>query len=103
MIYSIAVLSKSFSFSFSNLVSATPVWENRHDEHSLEDAHRHGLHLSLLSAGGAAEPGSCFLKNGDRWLFVGDSITNADVYRQVLLRVLQHYHPDADIIVGTAR
>jgi len=46
--------------------------------------------------------GSCFLKNGDRWLLIGDSITNIDTYRQVALRILQHYHPDADIMVGNS-
>ena len=50
----------------------------------------------------AADRGSCFLKNGDRWLFVGDSITATDTYRKLLLRVLQHYHPEADILVGNS-
>lgn len=49
-----------------------------------------------------AQSDSSFLKNGDRWLFVGDSITHADTYRQALLRVLQHHHPDADILVGNS-
>jgi lysophospholipase L1-like esterase len=46
--------------------------------------------------------GDSFLKDGDKWLFIGDSITNIDTYRKVVLRVLQHYHPDADIIVGNS-
>lgn len=46
--------------------------------------------------------GSCFLHNGDRWLFVGDSITATDTYRKLLLRVLQHFHPEADILVGNS-
>ena len=50
----------------------------------------------------AADRGSCFLKNGDRWLLIGDSITNIDTYRQAALRVLQLYHPDADIMVGNS-
>ncbi|CAN5455794.1 hypothetical protein BH09VER1_BH09VER1_36500 [soil metagenome] len=59
--------------------------------------------VSLASpAADAPDPGSCFLKNGDRWLFVGDSITDTDTYRQLLLRVLQHYHPDADLQVGNS-
>ncbi len=58
--------------------------------------------LSIPIHGQAAKPDSCFLKNKDRWLFVGDSITNADIYRQLLLRVLQFYHPDADIMVGNS-
>jgi len=49
-----------------------------------------------------ANPGECFLKNGDRWLFIGDSITGFDTYRQVVYSVLQHYHPDADIYVGNS-
>ncbi len=43
-----------------------------------------------------------FFKNGDRWVLNGDSITNTDTYRQLMLRVLQHYHPDADIRVGNS-
>ena len=43
-----------------------------------------------------------FLKDGDRWLFIGDSITHNDTYRQIELRTLQHYHPDADIQVGNS-
>jgi len=42
------------------------------------------------------------LKQGDRWLFVGDSITHTDTYRQVVLLVLQHFHPTADIMVGNS-
>ena len=43
-----------------------------------------------------------FFKNGERWLLIGDSITNTDTYRQLMLRVLQHYHPEADIMVGNS-
>ena len=57
--------------------------------------------LSSLSALGTGR-GASFLKNGDRWLFVGDSITHTDTYRQVILRILQHHHPEADIMVGNS-
>jgi lysophospholipase L1-like esterase len=50
----------------------------------------------------AADPGACFLKNGDKWLLIGDSITNTDTYRQLIVRTLQHYHPAADIRVGSS-
>jgi hypothetical protein len=43
-----------------------------------------------------------FFRNGDRWMLVGDSITNTDTYRQLVLRMLRHYHPDADIVVGNS-
>ena len=51
---------------------------------------------------GAEEQSSSFLKNGDRWLFIGDSITNTDTYRQVVLAVLRHFHPDADLMFGNS-
>lgn len=50
----------------------------------------------------AAGRDASFFKNGDRWLLVGDSITNTDTYRQLMLRVFQHYHPEADIMVGNS-
>jgi lysophospholipase L1-like esterase len=56
--------------------------------------------LAGMSAQAAKEPS--FLKNGDRWVLVGDSITHTDTYRQLVLRVLQHYHPEADIRVGNS-
>ena len=52
------------------------------------------------SAPAGTDKGGSFFRNGDRWLLVGDSITNTDTYRQLMRRVLQHYHPDADIMVG---
>lgn len=39
----------------------------------------------------------CFIKEGDRWGFYGDSITAAGVYTRVLERVFRHFHPDADV------
>ncbi len=45
--------------------------------------------ITAVRASEVPDRGSCFLKNGDRWLFVGDSITSTDTYRQLLLRVLQ--------------
>ncbi|MHC4884978.1 MAG: GDSL-type esterase/lipase family protein [Planctomycetota bacterium] len=56
----------------------------------------------LASSLFAADRGESFLKEGDRWLFVGDSITQTDTYRKLILRVLQHHHPKADIMVGNS-
>jgi len=38
-----------------------------------------------------------FLREGDRWLFTGDSITYYDTYREAAERVARHFHPDADL------
>ena len=62
-----------------------------------------GIFLFSISVVFSGEnQGASYLKNGDRWLLLGDSITNTDTYRQLTLRVLQHYHPDADIMVGNS-
>ncbi|NDC63536.1 MAG: hypothetical protein EBZ59_06010 [Planctomycetia bacterium] len=47
----------------------------------------------------AAEPAprTCFLQDGDVWVFHGDSITHADTYRRLCERVFRHHHPDADV------
>lgn len=52
-----------------------------------------GVLIGISGSSNAAETAS-FLKKGDRWLLVGDSITNTDTYRQIMKRVLDHYHPD---------
>ncbi len=40
---------------------------------------------------------TCFLRDGDIWVFHGDSITHADTYRRLCERVFRHYHPNADV------
>jgi len=40
----------------------------------------------------------CFLKDGDRWGFYGDSITDFNVYPRVIERVFKHFHPDANVV-----
>jgi len=40
-----------------------------------------------------------FVKNGDRWVCYGDSITAAGTYPKILERVLKHYHPEAEFTV----
>jgi hypothetical protein len=54
-----------------------------------------GLAACCLAATAAAEPS--FLRAGDRWLFLGDSITHYDVYRAAVERVARHFHPEADL------
>ncbi|MEI6520628.1 MAG: GDSL-type esterase/lipase family protein [bacterium] len=45
----------------------------------------------------AADDGVSFLRDGDVWVFHGDSITHADTYRRACERVFRHYHPDAKV------
>ncbi len=57
---------------------------------------------SLLASGYGAgvEPapsGESFFRKGDRWLLTGDSITFTDTYREVVKRVMDHFHPDNGI------
>jgi hypothetical protein len=47
------------------------------------------LLLGLVAVGGES-----FFRADDRWLLTGDSITQTDTYRQVVERVMRHYHPD---------
>jgi len=44
----------------------------------------------------AQDPG-CFIKDGDRVGFFGDSITEAAVYGQATELVFHHFHPDANV------
>lgn len=39
------------------------------------------------------------LRDGDRWVCLGDSITAEDIYPRILGRVFAHYHPDAKLTV----
>ncbi len=49
----------------------------------------------VAAAGG--EPQTCFLREGDVWVFLGDSITHADTYRRIVDRVVKHFHPEASL------
>ncbi len=53
----------------------------------------------LFPAAHAGEAGG-FLRDGERWLLLGDSITHNDTYRRLLLRLIAHHHPEADIVLG---
>ncbi|MCY3022847.1 MAG: GDSL-type esterase/lipase family protein [Planctomycetota bacterium] len=56
------------------------------------------LLISVLLAGASrAGDAACFLRNGDVWVFHGDSITHADTYRRLCARVFRHYHPEANV------
>jgi lysophospholipase L1-like esterase len=44
-----------------------------------------------------AGAGSCFIKDGDRVAFFGDSITAHKVYGELLERVFRHSHPEANV------
>ena len=54
----------------------------------------------IAFASPAAGAGRCFLRNGDRWSILGDSITLNGGYVRTIRRVLNHFHPDADIDVN---
>jgi lysophospholipase L1-like esterase len=44
-----------------------------------------------------AADNSCFIKDGDRVGFFGDSITEANVYTKITELVFRHFHPDAKV------
>lgn len=48
----------------------------------------------------AGEDSRCFLRDGDRWLILGDSITNNDTYVRMVRRMLNHFHPGSDIEIN---
>ena len=54
----------------------------------------------LLLMAGPALAGESFLKDGDRWLFLGDSITHNDTYRRTIERVVRHFHPGMTFASG---
>ncbi len=43
-----------------------------------------------------------FLRRGDRWVMVGDSITHNDLYRRKVESVFRHFHPDEPLIFSQA-
>jgi lysophospholipase L1-like esterase len=53
--------------------------------------------LLLLVASVIAGEASGFLRDGDVWVFHGDSITHADTYRRACERVFRHLHPEAKV------
>lgn len=53
--------------------------------------------LLLLLSPLVAEEGGCFVADGDRVGFFGDSITEAKVYGQVTEQVFRHFHPGAKV------
>lgn len=66
----------------------------------MTDLCRHTLFVLLLIV--VARIGCCadlpgFLQRGDRWVFMGDSITDDGVYRRTVERVCLFYHPDAGL------
>ncbi len=57
------------------------------------------LALSLVLGVNSAR-GASFLAEGDKWILSGDSITSTDTYRQILQLAVEHYHPNAGIVIG---
>ena len=53
--------------------------------------------VSFLSSTAFAGDGGCFIKDGDKVGFFGDSITEAKVYGQITELVFRHFHPDAKV------
>lgn len=56
-----------------------------------------GLAFLLLAATASAQDRCCFVRPGDVWVFVGDSITHNDTYRRMVERVYHHYNPGANV------
>ena len=54
--------------------------------------------LLLLAAPAWAD--ESFLKEGDRWLFLGDSTTHNDTYRRTVERMVRHFHPSITFETG---
>jgi lysophospholipase L1-like esterase len=47
-----------------------------------------------------AEESKCFLRKGDRWKIMGDSITHNNTYVRTVSRVLNHFHPNSTIEIN---
>ena len=58
--------------------------------------------MILLLLAGPSLAADSFLKEGDRWLFLGDSITHNDTYRQTIERVVRHFHPSITFETGNS-
>ncbi|MBE6406388.1 MAG: hypothetical protein E7040_10255 [Lentisphaerae bacterium] len=53
--------------------------------------------LGVLAACALQAGGNSYFKNNERWMLVGDSITNTDTYRAAVKRIIDHFHPDNKI------
>jgi len=56
-----------------------------------------GILVAYCASNAMADNGSCFIKEGDRVGFFGDSITEAKVYGQITELVFRHFHPEANV------
>jgi lysophospholipase L1-like esterase len=57
----------------------------------------------MLGVVARAEPvAGGFLRKGEHWVMVGDSITNTGTFRELVVRVLQHFHPGVPLRVGNS-
>ena len=56
-----------------------------------------GILMTAVGAAAFAGDGGCFIKDGDRVGFFGDSITEAKVYGQITELVFRHFHPEAKV------
>ncbi|MFA6294236.1 MAG: GDSL-type esterase/lipase family protein, partial [Victivallales bacterium] len=56
-----------------------------------------GIANAVLSSAAFAGEGSCFIKDGDKIGFFGDSITDAKTFGQITELVFRHFHPDAKV------
>ena len=56
-----------------------------------------GVLAACFASCALAGDGSCFIKEGDRVGFFGDSITEAKAYGQVTELVFRHFHPEANV------
>lgn len=54
----------------------------------------------ILIAGARAEESPCFLRDGERWLLIGDSITDNGTYGRMILQAFRHFHPEAGIAIS---
>ena len=57
---------------------------------------------SALSLATASVSASAYLRDGDTWVLIGDSITNIGLYHQTLVNALDHFHPGHNVKVMNA-
>jgi lysophospholipase L1-like esterase len=58
-----------------------------------------GLLLLSVFAPRLAPAANSLVRDGDRWVCLGDSITAEDIYPRMLARVFSHFHPTAKLTV----
>jgi lysophospholipase L1-like esterase len=58
-----------------------------------------GLLVLFVIAPQTALAANSLVRDGDRWVCLGDSITAEDIYPRILARVFAHYHPEAKLTV----